>query len=469
MNKRTLVRGGIAIVFLAALAVTAYFAFSRARYVALNNPFEGQATPGAGEGGGPSGDNGDSQPGNGSENQPPGEEVVEGDGIPESGWEGSSRVTILVMGLDLRDWEAGDSAPRTDTMMVLTIDPLSNTAGMLSIPRDLWVEIPGFGYDRINTAYRNGEVFDLPGGGPALAIETVEKLVGVEIDYFAQVDFNVFVRMIDEIGGIKLEITEPIKVDLIGPEPPKTIQPGTHTLPGDVALAYARARGTEGGDFDRAQRQQQVILAIRDRVLSFDLIPLLLTKSGTLYNELSSGIRTNLSLEGAIDLGLLGIKIPIESIRRGVIGSDAINFYTTPDGDQVLKPLPDQVRTVRDFVFGTTGLSSPLADLTPEARIQAESATIALKNGTLREGLASATAQFLEERGFTFSSENVGNANQTYPFTQVIDYTGNPYTVQMLVDMLGIQNHLIYLRYDPQSPIDVEVNLGNDWSASFSP
>ncbi len=469
MNKRTLVRGGIAIVFLAALAVTAYFAFSRARYVALNNPFEGQATPGAGEGGGPSGDNGDSQPGNGSENQPPGEEVVEGDGIPESGWEGSSRVTILVMGLDLRDWEAGDSAPRTDTMMVLTIDPLSNTAGMLSIPRDLWVEIPGFGYDRINTAYRNGEVFDLPGGGPALAIETVEKLVGVEIDYFAQVDFNVFVRMIDEIGGIKLEITEPIKVDLIGPEPPKTIQPGTHTLPGDVALAYARARGTEGGDFDRAQRQQQVILAIRDRVLSFDLIPLLLTKSGTLYNELSSGIRTNLSLEGAIDLGLLGIKIPIESIRRGVIGSDAINFYTTPDGDQVLKPLPDQVRTVRDFVFGTTGLSSPLADMTPEARIQAESATIALKNGTLREGLASATAQFLEERGFTFSSENVGNANQTYPFTQVIDYTGNPYTVQMLVDMLGIQNHLIYLRYDPQSPIDVEVNLGNDWSASFSP
>ncbi len=469
MNKRTLVRGGIAIVFLAALAVTAYFAFSRARYVALNNPFEGQATPGAGEGGGPSGDNGDSQPGNGSENQPPGEEVVGGDGIPESGWEGSSRVTILVMGLDLRDWEAGDSAPRTDTMMVLTIDPLSNTAGMLSIPRDLWVEIPGFGYDRINTAYRNGEVFDLPGGGPALAIETVEKLVGVEIDYFAQVDFNVFVRMIDEIGGIKLEITEPIKVDLIGPEPPKTIQPGTHTLPGDVALAYARARGTEGGDFDRAQRQQQVILAIRDRVLSFDLIPLLLTKSGTLYNELSSGIRTNLSLEGAIDLGLLGIKIPIESIRRGVIGSDAINFYTTPDGDQVLKPLPDQVRTVRDFVFGTTGLSSPLADMTPEARIQAESATIALKNGTLREGLASATAQFLEERGFTFSSENVGNANQTYPFTQVIDYTGNPYTVQMLVDMLGIQNHLIYLRYDPQSPIDVEVNLGNDWSASFSP
>jgi LCP family protein required for cell wall assembly len=456
--------------FLVLLAVTAYFAFSRARYVALNNPFEGQATPNADSAaGGSSGENGDSSPGTDGGTAQPGEGIEAGDGIPDSQWAGSSRVTILVMGLDLRDWEVGDSAPRTDTMILLTLDPLSKTAGMLSIPRDLWVEIPGFGYDRINTAYRNGEVFDLPGGGPALATETVEKLVGVEIDYFAQVDFNVFVRMIDEIGGVKIEITEPIKVDLIGPEPPKVIQPGTHTLPGDVALAYARARGTEGGDFDRAQRQQQVILAIRNQLLRPDLVPLLLTKSGTLYIELSSGVRTNLPLEGAIDLGLLAIDIPVESIRRGVIGSDEINFYTTPDGDQVLKPLPDQVRSVRDYVFGTTGLSSPLAELTPEARLQAESATIALKNGTLREGLAGATADFLSEKGFAFLAENVGNANQTFPFTQVIDYTGNPYTVQMLVEQLGIQSHLIYLRYDPNSPIDVEVNLGNDWSASFTP
>jgi polyisoprenyl-teichoic acid--peptidoglycan teichoic acid transferase len=71
-------------------------------------------------------------------------------------WDGASRVTALVMGLDYRDWEAGEGAPRTDTMILLTIDPLSKTAGMLNIPRDLWVNIPGFDYDRINTAYRLG-------------------------------------------------------------------------------------------------------------------------------------------------------------------------------------------------------------------------------------------------------------------------------------------------------------------------
>jgi anionic cell wall polymer biosynthesis LytR-Cps2A-Psr (LCP) family protein len=78
-------------------------------------------------------------------------------------WDGADRVTVLIMGLDLRDWEAGEGAPRTDTMILLTLDPLSKTAGMLSIPRDLYVSIPGFQYERINTAYRQGEVYQLPG------------------------------------------------------------------------------------------------------------------------------------------------------------------------------------------------------------------------------------------------------------------------------------------------------------------
>ena len=82
------------------------------------------------------------------------------------------------MGLDYRDWEAGEGPPRTDTMILLTIDPLTKTAGMLNIPRDLWVSIPGFEYGRINTAYPLGIAFDVPGGGPALAMQTIESLAG---------------------------------------------------------------------------------------------------------------------------------------------------------------------------------------------------------------------------------------------------------------------------------------------------
>jgi len=473
MNRTLIIRILAAVIFLALIVASGLYAYDRGYFFSINTIFDpGAPTPdvsslpeNAGEA--------TSVPQAGEPTTSPSEGVqatVEpGDGIPESQWQGSERVTVLVMGLDLRDWEAGESAPRTDTMMLLTIDPLSKTAGMLSIPRDLFVEIPGFGFDRINTAYRSGEVYQLPGGGAALAVETVEKLVGVHIDYFGQVDFNVFVRMIDEIGGIKLDIEEPIKVDLIGPEPPKVIQPGRYTFPGDVALAYARARGTPGGDFDRSKRQQQVIFAIRDRVLSLNLIPILLTKSTALYTELSEGVKTNMSLEAAIDLGLLAADIPPENIRKGTIGESEINFYTTPDGDQVLKPLPDQVRQVRDYVFGTAELSSPLAEMTPEARVAAEGAVVALANGTFRDGLAADTAGFLSQHGFSFQEENIFSADQAYGATQIIDYTGNPYTVQQLVDLFNLPDIRILLRYDPTSSIDVLVNLGNDWAAGFNP
>jgi LCP family protein required for cell wall assembly len=453
-------------IFLTLLALAGYYSFNTGHYVGITSPFEGAGSFSPTSPGEQTDPAGESDPG---ESAAPGTDPGTGGGpapveVPEAQWAGSERVTILIMGLDYRDWEAGSDAPRTDTMILLTIDPLSNTAGMLTIPRDLWVQIPGFQFDRINTAYRSGEVYDLPGGGPALAVETVEQLMGVEIDYYAQIDFNVFVRLIDEIGGVKIDVAEPVEVDLIGPEPPKVIQPGRYTMPGDVALAYARARSTEGGDFDRGLRQQQVILAVRDRILSFDLVPILLAKSGILYNELATGVKTNLSLEEAINLGLLALDVPVENIRRGAIGSEQIIFYTTPSGDQVLKPLPDQIRILRDFVFGTAGLTSPLAGLTPEERVAAEAATISLLNGTFVEGLAGRTAEFLLGAGITVPAENLGNAAQNYVFTQIIDHTGNPYTVQMLVELLGIQPHLIYLRYDPNSPVDIVINLGDDWA-----
>ncbi len=96
-------------------------------------------------------------------------------------------------------------------MIVLTIDPVSRTAGMLSIPRDMWVSIPGFNYNRINAAYTTGELFKLPGGGPALTIKTVEDFLGIPIQYYAQIDFTAFEKMIDDIGGICLNV--PVKVD----------------------------------------------------------------------------------------------------------------------------------------------------------------------------------------------------------------------------------------------------------------
>lgn len=381
-------------------------------------------------------------------------------------WDGASRVSVLVMGLDYRDWESDQGAPRTDTMMLLSVDPLSKTAGMLSIPRDLWVNIPGFQPNKINTAHRFGEIYKLPGGGPGLAIKTVEQMLGVPINFYAIVDFYAFERFIDEIGGIEIEVPEEIKVDPLGPANTVVLEAGTHTLDGPVALAYARARNTEGGDFDRAQRQQQVVLAIRQKIVSLDMLSTLVGKAQVLYDEVASGVQTNMTLEQAIRLAWLAQQIPRENIERGVIGTEHVSFGKSPEGLDIAKPIPDKIRLLRDEIFTTEALGSPAAAQSdPLDLVQAEDARLSILNGATvfpqNDGLAARTQSYLETQGFNVAS--VGNAVQT-PYTTVTDYTGNPYTLKFLVDLMGIAPNRIFSQYDPNSAVDVELALGNDWA-----
>jgi LCP family protein required for cell wall assembly len=274
-------------------------------------------------------------------------------------WDGSTRVTILLMGLDYRDWEAGVGAPRSDSMILLSVDPITKQVSMLSIPRDLWVEIPGFSHNRINTAYSSGEANRLPGGGPALAMRTVEAVVGVPIQYYAVIDFATFERMIDEIGGIDVLVTERIKISPIG-RLSRWLEPKAYHLDGPDALAYARVRKAAGGDFGRAARQQQVAMAILDRVTGFDMIPTLVAKAPTLYQQLSSGVRTNMTLNEMIALAWMARDISSEHIHRGVIGPpNMVGFYTRPDGAQVLRAVPDQIRLLRDQLFADTSAIAP--------------------------------------------------------------------------------------------------------------
>lgn len=173
-------------------------------------------------------------------------------------WDGESRLAILLLGVDDRTQELVDGPPRTDTMILVTIDPETKTGNMLSIPRDLWVEVPDFGYHKINQAYPLGEAFEYRSGGAGLAIETVENFLDVEIPYYILVNFNTFIHLIDEIEGVKITVPERIMVNLGGGKV-QWVEPGRQTMPGDIALAYVRARSTSGGDFDRNQRQQLVL------------------------------------------------------------------------------------------------------------------------------------------------------------------------------------------------------------------
>jgi len=386
---------------------------------------------------------------------------------PEGGptaepWDGNSRITILLMGLDYKDWEAGE-VPRTDSMILLTIDPMTSSAGMLSIPRDMWVNIPGYDYYKINQAYYFGELDQLPGGGPALAVKTVESFIGVPINYYAQIDFGAFVRVIDEIGGVKIDVPEKITIDPIGDSPKVTLEPGRYTLNGELALAYARSRKGSGDDFARAERQQQVILAVRDRILQFDQMPSLVTKAPKIYQEISSGLQTNLTFDQAFRLGLLAMELPAENIRKAVIGPSEVEFAKSPDGLDILIPYPDRIRLVRDQVFTSGDSISPIA-LTEDLKSQVatEAARISVQNGSYTTGLAALTAEFFRSQGLTVTEET--NASDIYSVTTIYVLSGKPYTVRYLADIMQVENIRIYNRYEPTASVDLIVTLGTDWA-----
>ena len=266
-------------------------------------------------------------------------------------WEGKSRVTVLVMGLDLSDSRKGET-PRGDTMILLSLDPINHTAGIMSIPRDLWVNIPNIEYNRINTAYFYGEWRAMPGGGAELARQTVEQLIGLPINYYAVIDFDVFIKFIDEIGGVKVTPFQNVKIEKFGGGNEQVLMSGkTYTLDGALALSYARERYVGDGDIDRARRQQEIIMAVKNRILKFDTISRLIIKAPILYQELLSGINTNLQLQKAIQLGILALEIKNENIKMGVIDYSMAIPQTLTDGRMILRAVPNKIRELRNNIF----------------------------------------------------------------------------------------------------------------------
>jgi LCP family protein required for cell wall assembly len=379
-------------------------------------------------------------------------------------WDGVGRVTVLLLGLDYRDWQANEKYSRSDTMILLTLDPLNKTAGILSIPRDMWVAIPGFDHGKINTAYYLGDAYHLPGGGPGLAVKTVEQFLGVPINYYAQIDFDAFVQFIDELGGVKIDVPNKITIDLLGAgsQTKKTLQPGVQTLPGQWALAYARNRYTQNGDFDRARRQQQVIMGIRDRVLNLNMLPTLISKAPTLYAQLSSGIHTNMSVDDAIKLALLVKDIPKGNIKQGVFDQNYVLYGWSPDNLSILLPIPDKIHLLRDEIFTGSGVFSPQATGNDQQRMQAEGGSLAVYNGSGVTGLAQRTADYLKSQGANVTQ--VAEAPKAYAATTLIAHYGEPYLMNYLVSLMKIQSSRIIFQYDPTNPAQVELFLGNDWA-----
>jgi len=390
-------------------------------------------------------------------------------------WDGASRINMLFIGLDYREWQENDGPPRSDTMILFTVDPITKTAGMLSIPRDLWVNIPGFGYSRINTAYPSGEGARLPGGGPGLAMKTVEQLLGVPVHYYAQIDFGTFVDLVDMLGCITVVPEEMLILDPVGPgtDHVRITPGGARELCGWKVLAYARTRKTEGGDTDRSRRQQQVVFALQQKIFDPENFPNLIAQAPEMYAKLQHGIHTNMPFEDALKLAILGKDISPQNIKTGIIDTSMVTFDNTVLGGQaasVMKPIADKVRVLRDEIFTSGGALSPMAvplgstdgNLLVQA-MRSEEARVRIVDGTFTPGLDQRAGVFFQSQGMNVTE--VGPAGEVYSATTVVVYGPKLYTLRYMQGVFGISHTQIRFNPDPSSTVDVEIRLGSDLAA----
>jgi LCP family protein required for cell wall assembly len=350
-------------------------------------------------------------------------------------------------------------------MILFTIDPVSKKIGMLSIPRDMWVNIPSFGYGRINMAYPDGEGAKLPGGGAALAMKTVEQFIGVPVHYYAQVDFGTFAEFIDYLGGVDPWVEETLTLDPVGPgvDHFKVKCCGYRHMNGWRTLAYARTRKTGDGDIDRARRQQWVIYAIQKKVFDPKVFPSLIGSAPAIYAQFQSGIHTNMPFEDAVRLAVLGKDVSLEGVQMGVIDTTMVTFDNVMLGGQnasIMKPLADKIRVLRDEIFTTSGPLSPMAQGDPVSLMRAEEARVRIVDGTFTPGLDQRAGTLFQSQGMNVLE--VGPASEFYSSTVVVVYGPKIYTLKYMQSAFGITSNQIRFNPDPNSTVDIEIRLGTD-------
>ncbi len=198
------------------------------------------------------------------------------------------KTTILIMGVDVRKGDKG----RSDTMMVATIDPKLDSASLLSVPRDTRVRIYGYGYDKINAAFAYG--------GEPLAERTVENFLGIDIDHYVIIDTSSFVKIIDAIGGIDIDVEKRMKYDDPWDDNGGlhiNLYPGVQHMDGKKAVTYVRYRDSEG-DIGRIKRQQQFMAACMEKVMSPSFIP----RIPAVLREVMDAIDTDMTTRQLLEL-----------------------------------------------------------------------------------------------------------------------------------------------------------------------
>ncbi len=345
--------------------------------------------------------------------------------------EKNDRINVLLLGMGGKHHEGGYLA---DTLMLASIEPSTKKVFLISIPRDLAVPIENFGWRKINHINAYAEM-DNPGSGGLATSQAVSDIFGVPVDYFFRIDFDGFVNIVDELGGLLVDVENTLS-DPSYPVPGREsaepyesrfehlyIEKGEQYMDGTLALKYARSRhaaGIEGSDFARARRQQKIISAFKDKALS----------SGTLLNpktilniftELKEHIHTNLKVWEILRLWDIAKEIEKKHIYSKVLDDGPNGLLTTgrsEEGAYILSPLSGDFEEIQYFV------KNIFLDVPKEVKLKVieEKSSVEIYNGTWINGLASQTAQDIERLGFTIAK--IGNSSrQNFQKSVIYDLT----------------------------------------------
>lgn len=331
--------------------------------------------------------------------------------------ENTGRTNILLLGNGGANHPGG---ALSDTMIVISINWQNKKMAMMSVPRDLWVQIPNYGYSKLNGAFAYGnQNAKTTGGGGKVASDVIGTVLGIPIHYSASVDFEGFKKMVDTVGGVDIlvekELYDPFypAANMIDYAPLR-ITAGLHHMDGDLALKYARSRETTS-DFDRSRRQEQVLVAMKEKILSSETLanPIKITE---ILNILGAHVRTNFSVG---EIRSLWDEI------KGIDSENIINKVFDTAAGSPLTALQDErgyIVVPKKGIGNFTDLQKIAQNIFSTTEETVQSLEIEVLNGTKKAGLATQISQLLQSYGYKVTK--VGNTTSIYEETTIYNCAG---------------------------------------------
>jgi LCP family protein required for cell wall assembly len=362
-------------------------------------------------------------------------------------------LNIVLLGSDMRPEESvhrrvgtrHSDLWRTDAIIIMSLDVEDNTLRMLNIPRDLWVDIPGHGYGRINSAELWGELAE-EGGGPDAVKQTIHNNLGIPIHYYGQADFEGFIHVVDTLGGLDVAVDCPL--------PARNLEAGIHHMDGVEVLKYMTSR-KDYSDFDRGRRQRRVLMALWDQALTPGIIPRL----PELWVTMADNFQTDLPLDKVINLAYFGLQLKPRNIHQASINRKHVEDWIAPNGAMVLRPREEELREFLE------GFYAPI-DHASEERV--DRVRVQVLNGSQRFQAEELAADTLRGKGFKVVDRGQAE-RQDYAHTQIRVFKGDPAAGTWIAERLKVPlTAILDLTTTPDppdlsNPVDIKVILGADY------